>query len=101
MKHLLVALALLFSLNSFAQTNDSTTLPWTAAIPGTSPSKAPTGSLCGSATIGSPVSDPLWTPCQGHNPVWSCPTYYYLVWLGQAANYGWYYPVDFYACARA
>lgn len=88
------------SLLSFAQTSDSTSMPWTSAPGLTNTISAPSGSLCGSATQGSPISDGNWTPCQGHYPLASCPANYYLVWLGGPANYGWYYPVNFYACAR-
>lgn len=103
--YVLLLICMLMFGTAQAQTNDSTSMPWTSAPGLTNPIKAPAGALCGSATIGSPY-DGNWTPCQGHYPLASCPANYYLAWLGTPAVYDWwngsfYNVVNFYACVRA
>lgn len=76
---MLLLVAQLFVINSaFAQTNDSTSMPWTSA--GAAyiyNGSTPAGSRCGSGTSGSAWWDWNYAACQGHNPAWSCPGAHY------------------------
>lgn len=92
---LLSSLSMFFFVPAFAQTADSTYLPWTSAGPATFiPSPAP-GTRCGSSAYdarwnGAPQNGPInggfqtYTLCQGHLPYYSCPAGYYQSAAGES-----------------
>ena len=88
-----------FNIPSFAQTSDSTALPWTAAGPATFEPTPQPGTRCGSAAYdvrfnGHPEWGPVdgtgtiqtWVACQGHNPYYSCPSGYYKAPAGESGE---------------